>query len=610
MLSIQAGDVSTAHWGGEASLAAPPEGTGGAVAASVHAGAVFRSPKEFRQALKQGQNHHKFREVLHRDHPAYVAYVCRGTHEAIQQAGRASLKGDLGARDRQWWQQVCGRACGFAAQVQQATLKGDRERWRITMLSDVMQAYIQDHPLATAPSEVGRNGVQQSRWVVTLYAPHTCGLAPAAPVAATAAAAAAAAATLPALAVPDAAAAPAAVRAPSAWRAPAGASACPELAFAGTENIMPDDPFSASGTPAALEGTRSAGGNAGGGGGSATDAAFAGAGYACCHPCQDSSEARLAVRPDGTAIAPSVHAGAVFDSPNQFRQAMKQGQKHWKLREVMHQRHFGPASGAYICREMRKAVDKEHFAWGRGDPSTREQRWWRHVCVGACGFVAQVQKAGDRPRTTALSEAMQAHIKDNPLTAAACEVWRQWRAARPVGRHTYVQHTCAGATAARVAAPGTLAARAAAAPDADQGDSKASSAWFAAPKDGPTGCGLVDASGTSGAFAKVRQPFAKRPLQSSLDPRAEWWGPARFVSPPGVWPVLGLWLLLRYRDRQSQGEVSAGRGGARGAGQGRAPGRGPSIKGDLLAYPPVFPAIERKASPLACCGLASARRLL
>lgn len=75
---------------------------------------------------------------------------------------------------------MCNGACGFVAEVRQA----HRKEVRPTELERVMREHIRSNPLATAPYEIGVNGVRQGQWVVTLYAPHTCVAAVAAPAAA------------------------------------------------------------------------------------------------------------------------------------------------------------------------------------------------------------------------------------------------------------------------------------------------------------------------------------------------------------------------------------------------------------------------------------------
>jgi hypothetical protein len=168
-----------------AKLTLQPAGSAAGRAPLLHAGEVFDSLEGFRQALQQEQERCNSKLVLHK---RYInrenrAYICRETRKAILQEGIASATDDHGARDKQWWRHVCAGACGFVAEVRQAT----HTQGRATALGTVMQAHIRDKPLAAAEGVVGINGVRQDQWVVTLFAPHTCKAATAGAVAAPAA---------------------------------------------------------------------------------------------------------------------------------------------------------------------------------------------------------------------------------------------------------------------------------------------------------------------------------------------------------------------------------------------------------------------------------------
>jgi hypothetical protein len=156
---------------------------GGRGASLVHAGAVFDSLENFRQAVQQDHALSECEVLVHKEKMSRTdgAYICRATHKAIQEEGDVSARAGQGAQDQQWWQHVCKGACGFVVEVQLATSEQTR---RTTRLRAVMQAYIDHHPLAAAPCQVRVNGVKQDQWVVTIYAPHTCVGAAAAPAAA------------------------------------------------------------------------------------------------------------------------------------------------------------------------------------------------------------------------------------------------------------------------------------------------------------------------------------------------------------------------------------------------------------------------------------------
>jgi hypothetical protein len=142
----------------------------GVSAPTLHAGAIFDSLDDFKQAVRQDQKRGCY--VVHKKQfsPTNRAYICQSTNWAIQDDGVVSARGDLGARDRQWWRHGCGGACGFVAEARRAHVA----MLPPTDLGKVMQAHAQHHPHVAAPSVVGMNGVREGQWVVTLYRPHTC----------------------------------------------------------------------------------------------------------------------------------------------------------------------------------------------------------------------------------------------------------------------------------------------------------------------------------------------------------------------------------------------------------------------------------------------------
>jgi hypothetical protein len=147
--------------------------------------------------------------------------------------------------------------------------------------------------------------------------------------------------------------------------------------------------------------------------------------------------------------APVLHAGAIFDSLDGFRQAVRQEEKHLKCKVFVHKHSFNETNGAFICRETNRAIQREGIAPAEDNAGARDRQWWRHVCAGACGYVAQVQRASDRNcKITALSKAMREHIKNNPRAAAPYEVGLndvlqgQWVVT------LYVPHTCVAAASA------------------------------------------------------------------------------------------------------------------------------------------------------------------
>lgn len=400
-------------------------GTGSSIASSLHAGAVFDSLEGFKQAMQKEQEHFKSEAVLHRLDlkPNKCAYVCRDTYQAILTEGISCAKDGKGAQEWQWYQLVCAGACGFVTEVQQAT------GWKSNTAAAraVMQPHILDSPLC----EVGADGVRQDQWVVTMYAPHTC--TPAAP-AATPASLAPAAPAPAALADPflaSAAATPAAPAAPATATATSAALAAAAAA-----------PAAALATPAASR--------ASGRGCSSTD----------CEPARHcASIGRTTLQPVGSRTdgAQPLHAGAVFDSLDDFKQAVMLDQ----LREsniVIHKNRGMSTHGAFICRATNQAMQREGIAASRDDLGATDRQWWRHVCAGACSFIAQVQPARGQSKTTMLSTVMHAHIRDNPMTAAPNKVGvsgvqrGQWVVT------LYMPHTCTADAAAPAVVHATPAA--------------------------------------------------------------------------------------------------------------------------------------------------------
>jgi hypothetical protein len=338
-------------------------GSAAAGAPLLHAGAIFGSVKEFKQAVKQDQELFKTKAILHKGvfQPINGAFICRATHTAIRAEGIASTIGSNGAQERQWWRHVCAGACGFVAEARVAHGK----KLQPTQLGKVTLEHVKDNPLAAAACEVGVNGVRQGQWVVTLYAPHTC-MADAAILADASAIPATSAAATNAATAPDAAAALAAV--PAFALAPCvgtGADVSSELASPATAQAMPGDPctdpWTLAPTAALMETTPAADGNAdvsggsrdsdlscaltvwgsaGGSGGSEgwTDAVG-------CYNLGD-SKASLALQP--TPDAPLLHAGCIFDTREEFRQALLHGQSRFTSKAVLHHQQ---TSGAFICRD-------------------------------------------------------------------------------------------------------------------------------------------------------------------------------------------------------------------------------------------------------------------
>jgi hypothetical protein len=106
------------------------------------------------------------------------------------------------------------------------------------------------------------------------------------------------------------------------------------------------------------------------------------------------------------ASAFPLHADAVFDSLLGFTEAVAQAQEHGP-QVVLHKKRCISTHGAYICRETHQVIRREGFAVAKGDHGAKDRQWWRHVCAGACGVVAQVKHAGGQDQPTKLSEVMQ-----------------------------------------------------------------------------------------------------------------------------------------------------------------------------------------------------------
>jgi hypothetical protein len=317
--------------------------------------------------------------------------------------------------------------------------------------------------------------------------------------------------------------------------------------------------------------TLATGDNAGGSSGSSIGTGLTDEGCVDSQDCLGGSETRLV--PHRTANAPSLHtasaaagapllhAGAIFNSLEGFRQAVKHDQDRFKTNAVVHKGIFQQSSGAFICHETHEAIQEEGIASTKEGNGALDRQWWRLVCAGACGFVAEARLAtGKKLNTTALKTAMREHVLNNPLVAAVCEVGvngvrqGQWVVT------LYKPHTCAGTAApagatlaapaaaaagvatltapaasalvaipATPAAPGgagydaagdTLAAPAAAVPNGCQGGSVVTSVSHAVPADKQLGCALVQASDASGASAEVRCPFLKLALPAGSCCRA------------------------------------------------------------------------------------------
>jgi hypothetical protein len=517
------------------------------------------------------------------------AYICKTTNLAIRKEGIASAKDDPGARDRQWWRHVCTGACGFVAQVQQGTgwtatsttlsaavqaqsnesplatttlsnmvqtHAADASPLATTTLSNMVQTHGNEAPLATAPCAVGLNGVRRGQWVVTLYAPHTCEAAPAAlaatpatPAAATAAAPgtqAAAAAALPAasaippaaaaIAPPDAAAtapaaaASAAPHAAAATAHPAAAAIAPPAAASAADDSSEGEGVAEGEVPPAQpadtrqrlteqgqhepDAARLPVGAVGAGAQSLRAEA------AAAPPAQPAS-----CSTSGGGDRPLLHAGAVFESLEEFRRAVVQGQEHESMAAV-HKKRGIRTNGAYICRETQKAILKEETASGTCGTGAKDRQWWRHVCAGACGFVAQVQQARAQSRSTTLSDMVLTHVNENEnsLAAAPCEVGvngvrqGQWVVT------LYAPHTCVPAGSPSVAFPATPAAivdaasTVAAAPVAATGDRAALPAAAHGPQKARIAAGAAAAPATpASSVAPAPDAAAAAPIIATSD---------------------------------------------------------------------------------------------
>jgi hypothetical protein len=449
----------------------------------VHAGAIFDTRYDFILAVKEDQESSQTKVVMHKGYfnTTHGAYICSETKHAIVKEGVASTTDDPGVKDRQWWRHVCGGACGFVAQGQQA-----RPKVHTTMLSDLMQEPIQDHLLAAAPCEIGVNGVRKDQWVVTLFAPHTCAAAvdpatQAAPAAANAAPAAAAAVEST---VTEAA---------SAFTAEAAAHT----------DYFTDDPSESEEEAAPPRQATGLGSR----------------GLLTEQGKRDREAARLPVLSvgDGAGDVPLLRAGAVFNSLEDVRQAVQQDPELSKCEVVVHKAKIANrAHGAYICRETHKAIQEGGLAWSRDDQGAQDRQWWQHVCDGACGFVAEVQQASEQKRrTTKLRATMQDYIDTNPLAASPCQVGvngvkqGQWVIT------IYAPHTCVDAAVS----------------DSCSGGSKATAARHAAPANVQMRSGRLGVSGTSGASAAERSPSQKLAKRKHSTSAAPLFCPAAAPSP-------------------------------------------------------------------------------
>jgi hypothetical protein len=337
-------------------------GSGGAGAPLLHAGAVFDSLEGFKQVLQKEQEHFECEVVLHKKifNGNTCAYICREAQEAIQAEGVASNREDRCARDWQWRRLVCAGACEFVAEVRQAT----EEILRTTTLRVVMQAHIHDNPLAAAPCEIGVNGVSQGQWVVTIYSPHKCKAGAAAP----AAAASVAAPNSPAAPVVAALAAAAPVAAFGTPATPvctgtaaavADAAAVPATA-ASASDLVEEEAATAQPTTERLltqQGTQE----------------------------QDAVRRPLQSTGPSGAGAPSVHAGAVFDSLEAFRQALKRDQERIESKTALHKGIFRKSSGAYICSATHKVSRRRELFQPTRPFKRRGLHWPRMMLARGTG---------------------------------------------------------------------------------------------------------------------------------------------------------------------------------------------------------------------------------
>jgi hypothetical protein len=116
--------------------------------------------------------------------------------------------------------------------------------------------------------------------------------------------------------------------------------------------------------------------------------------------------------------AQPLHAGAIFASLEAFHQAVRLDQKH-KPAVVVHTRGFKPSNGAYVCRATHMAIQHEGFASATDGDGALDRQWWRHICAGACSFVAEARQAhGKRSLSTELGKVMHSHIQGSLLLRA------------------------------------------------------------------------------------------------------------------------------------------------------------------------------------------------